>query len=131
MTYGSLAEERHPEGAGPLGDGHPDLAQPDDPERSAAELHALERAPRPFAAAHGGIGRGHAPREREQERQGVLGGGDRVAGRRVDDGDPGARGRVQVDVVDADAGPPDDLEPRAAAMSAASTATWLRTMSAS
>ena len=47
-----------------------------------------------------------------QQREGVLGGRDRVAGRRVDDGDPGPRRGVQVDVVDADAGPADDLQPR-------------------
>ena len=90
----------------------PILPEPDDPERPAAELDALERAPRPLAAAHGGIGRGDAPGEREQERERVLRGGDRVARRRVDDGDPGPRRRVQVDVVDADARPADDLEPR-------------------
>ena len=43
----------------------------------------------------------------------MLGGGDRVAGRRVDDGDPGAGGRLQVHVVDADACPADDHEPGA------------------
>ena len=38
---------------------------------------------------------------------------DGVPGWRVDDGDSGARCRVQVDVVDAHARPADDLQPRA------------------
>ena len=42
----------------------------------------------------------------------MLGGRDRVAGRGVDDGDAGARRRVEIDVVDADAGPPDDDQAR-------------------
>ena len=42
----------------------------------------------------------------------MLRGRDGVPGRRVDDGDAGARGRVQVDVVDAHTRPADDLQPR-------------------
>ena len=40
----------------------------------------------------------------------MFGGRDRVAGRGVDDGDPGRRGRSEIDVVDADTRPADDLE---------------------
>ncbi len=43
----------------------------------------------------------------------MLGRGDRVAGRGVDDRDAGPRRRFEVDVVDADAGSPDHLEARA------------------
>ena len=42
----------------------------------------------------------------------MLRGRDGVAGRRVDDGDAGAGRRVEIDVVDADARPADDLQPR-------------------
>ena len=59
---------------------------------------------------HRGVGGGYVAGEREQERQRVLGGGDRVAGRGVDDDDAGRRGGGDVDVVDADAGPADDDE---------------------
>jgi hypothetical protein len=41
----------------------------------------------------------------------VLGGGDGVGARRVEDEDAGPRRRPEVDVVDADAGPGDDPEP--------------------
>ena len=43
----------------------------------------------------------------------MLGSSDRVAGRRVDDRDPGRGRRLEVDVVDADAGPANDLQPGA------------------
>ena len=45
----------------------------------------------------------------------MLRGRDRVPGRRVDDRDAGSRGRIEVDVVDADARAPDDDEPAARA----------------
>ena len=40
----------------------------------------------------------------------MFGGGHRVADGRVDDGDAGAGGGVQVNVVHADTGPGDDLQ---------------------
>ena len=43
---------------------------------------------------------------------GELGGADDVGGRRVDDHDAGLGGGLHVDVVEADAGAGDDLEPR-------------------
>ena len=67
----------------------------------------------PLAAPHRRVGRRRPAGEPVEQREGVLGGRDRVAGRGVDDGDPGPRGRLEVDVVDADARPPDDDEPRA------------------
>ena len=82
------------------------------PERLAAQLDARELRPLPLAAAHRGVGGRGLAGEPEQQRERVLGGGDRVAGRRVDDGDPGPGRRLEVDVVDADAGPADDDEPR-------------------
>jgi hypothetical protein len=50
---------------------------------------------------------------REHQRHGELGGRDDVGGRRVDDHDPGLGGGLDVDVVEADAGAGDDLEPPA------------------
>ena len=46
-----------------------------------------------------------------EEGEGVLGGGDRVGVGGVHDDHPAAGGLVDVDVVDADPGPADDLEP--------------------
>ena len=48
--------------------------------------------------------------EREQHRDGMLGGGDRIAERRVHDDDAARRGGGHVDRVDADPGAADDLE---------------------
>jgi hypothetical protein len=50
--------------------------------------------------------------EREHHRDGVLGGGDGVAEGRVHHHDAARGGGGDVDVVDADAGAADDLEPR-------------------
>src|SRR5690606_9334564 len=56
------------------------------------------------------IGGRDLARQREHQRDGVLGGGDRVAEVRVHDHDAPGGGRLHVDVVDADAGAADDLE---------------------
>ena len=74
-------EERHAEAARSLRDGHPDLPEADDAERPSPELHALEGPALPLAASDGGVGLRDAARQREQERDRVLGRGDGVAGR--------------------------------------------------
>ena len=107
------AEDRHLHRPGPDGDGLADLAEADDAERPAAQLQARERRALPLAAPDRRVGRGRPAGEAVQQREGVLGGRDRVAGRGVDDRDAGPRRRVEVDVVHADAGPPDDDEARA------------------
>ena len=53
----------------------------------------------------------NVPREREQQRDGVLGSGDHRGLRRVRDDDPAPRGRVDVYVVDPHARPADHLQP--------------------
>ena len=79
------------------------------PRSSSPVNCARFHSPRRIEASAGAIRRARPYMQRER----VLGGGDRVAGRGVDDGDPGPRRRVEVDVVDADPGPADDDEPRA------------------
>ena len=79
------------------------------PRSSRPVNWARFHSPRRTDASAGGDPAGDAVEQRE----GVLGGRDRVAGRGVDDGDAGPRRGVEVDVVDADAGPADDDEPRA------------------
>ena len=105
-----LAQDRHLHRPRPVGDGLADLAQADDAERPPAQLHAGQPAAGrlPVAGAHRRVPGRDPPGEPVQERQRVLGRGDRVAGRRVDDDDPGPGRGVEVDVVDAHAGPPDD-----------------------
>ena len=107
-----MAHDGHLEPAGAVRDGEPDLAEPDEAERLATHLDALERRPLPFAAAHGGVRGRDSPGEAQQQRERMLGGRDRVAGRGIDDRDAGASGRVEVDVVDADTRTTDDDEPR-------------------
>ena len=50
--------------------------------------------------------------EREHQGDGMLGGGDRIAERRVHDDDAARGGGRDVDIVDADAGAADHLEVR-------------------
>ena len=76
----------------------------------AAELGAHKGPPVPLAAAEGAIGAGDVACERHEQREGVLGGGDGVATRRVHDDDAALGGSFEVDVVDARAGAGDDLE---------------------
>ena len=59
------------------------------------------------------VGLGDIARHGGEERDGVLGGGDRVGGGRVDDEAAGLGGRLEVDIVDPDAGAADDPEPAA------------------
>ena len=106
------ADDDHLHRPGPVGDGLADLAEADDPERPAAQLVTRELRALPLAASHRRVGGGRPAGDAVEQREGVLGGGDRVAGRRVDDRDPGPRRGIEVDVVDADAGPADDDEPR-------------------
>src|SRR3954447_6513252 len=87
-----------------------DLAEPDDPERLAAQLDAGELRPLPLTTADGRIGGGDTSGEPEHERQRVLGGRDRVAGRGIDDDDARTRGCIEIDVVDTDARAADDDE---------------------
>ena len=110
---GVVADDVHAQGASAVGHGHADLAQADDAQRLVDQLAAHEGGAVPLAGVHRGVGRGDVARQREEQRQGVLGGGGGVAGGRVDDGDAGRGGGGDVDVVDTDAGAADDHQPRA------------------
>ena len=126
------AEDRHLHRPGADRDGLADLAETDDAERPPAQLQAGELGTLPLAAAERGIGRRDLAGDAVEQGQGVLGGRDRVPGRRVDDDDAGARRGLEIDVVDADAGPSDDRQPRCPrAIRSASTWTPLRTIRAS
>ena len=105
VTNGSTPEDGHLHRPGADRDGLADLAEADDPERPAAQLEPGELGALPLAAAERRVGRGDPAGDPVEQGQRVLGGGDRVAGRGVDDDDPGPRRRIEVDVVDADARP--------------------------
>ena len=112
VTIRVRGEDRHLHRPGPCRDRLADLAEADDPERPAAQLEARELGPLPLAAPDRGVGGGDLPGDAVEQGERVLGGGDRVAGRGVDDRDAGPGRRIEVDVVDADAGPADHLEAR-------------------
>ena len=83
------------------GDGLADAAEADDAERLVAELGAEQALLLPALLLHRRVGGGDRPRQREHQREGVLGDADAVAAGRVGDDDAaGARG-LEVDVVDA------------------------------
>ena len=93
-----------------VGDDRADIAAADDAERLAENLDAEKFVLFPFAGAGRGVGFGNLPRQRQHQRDGVLGGGDRIAERRVHHDDAARRRRRDVDIVDADAGAADHFE---------------------
>ena len=101
----------HLQAAAPFGDVRPDVAAPDDPQHLAGQLHAHEAGFLPFPGLGAQVGGGNLPGEREHQRNGVLGGGDRIAERRVHHQHALRGRRGDIDIVDADAGPADDLQP--------------------
>ncbi len=93
-----------------VGDDRADIAAADDAQRLAGDLDAHEAVLLPLAGLGGGVGLRNLPRQREHQRDGVLGGGDRIAERRVHHDHALGGGGRDVDVVDADAGAADHLE---------------------
>ena len=90
----------------------PILPQPITPRSLAGDLHAHEAALLPFARLRRGVGGGNVARQREHQRDGVLGRRDRIAEGRVHH-DDAARGRGgNVNIVDADSGPSNDPQTR-------------------
>ena len=93
-----------------LGDDRADIAAADQAQRLEAELGAHEAVLLPLAGLGAGVGRGDLAGQREHQRDGMLGGGDGVAERRVHHHDAVRRRRLDVDIVDADAGATDDFQ---------------------
>ena len=107
-------DDAHAEGQGSLRHHGPHPSQPHHPDRLAVQLDSLEPLPLPRAGPEGGVGLRHVAGLSQEEGDGVLGSGDDVRLRRVHHGDPAAGGRLDVHVVEPDAGPADDLERRGA-----------------
>ncbi len=103
-----VGDEAHPEAAGPVGDELADAPEPDDAERLVGQLDALPAAALPAPGDERRVGLGDVAGLGEQQRHRVLGGRDDVALRGVDDHHAAPRGRLDVDVVETDAGPADD-----------------------
>jgi hypothetical protein len=106
-------EDRHLHRPGPGRDRLADLAESDDAQGPAAELESGELRPLPLSPPDGRVSRRDLAGDAVEQGERVLGRRDRVACRRVHDRDPCPRCSVQVDVIDADPGPADDLELRA------------------
>ena len=106
-----VRDDPHPEPQRAPRDLLPDPAEAEHAERLAGELDAAVRAPFPAALLERGVRLRDVPRERDEQADGVLGGGDDRGLRRVRHDDPAPRRRVDVDVVDAHARAPDHLQP--------------------
>ncbi len=107
---GVVGHELHAERVGPLRDEHTDATEADDAERLVVQLDALPPGAVPLAGPEVAVGLRHVAGLGEQQRDGVLRRRQHVGLRRVHDHDAAAGGRLDVDVVEADAGAPDDDE---------------------
>ena len=105
-----VSDKPHPEGRRPLRHERPDAAEPDDPEGLAVKLDALPLLTFPAAAYEGRMSLRDVAGLSEEQGDRVLGGREDVRLRGVDDEDAVPRGRLDVDVVEADAGPPHHLQ---------------------
>jgi len=108
---GIVSRDFHVQADRAVGDDRADIAAADDAEALAVELDPHEARLLPLAGVGRGVGGADLARDREQERDRVLGGGDGVAERGVHDHDALLGRGGDVDVVDADAGAADDAKP--------------------
>ena len=106
-----VGDDAHPEPERAMRHLPADPPEAEDAERLPRDLDSREALAIPRAGLESGVRLRNVPDERKQQR-------DRVLGRRVDrrlgrirDDDSASRGRIDVDVVDADSGAADDLEP--------------------
>ena len=95
-----------------VGDDRADIAAADHAQRLAGDLDPHEAVLLPLAGLGGGIGLRNFARQRQHQGDGVFGGGDRIAERRVHHDDALGRGGGNLDIVDADAGAADHFQPR-------------------
>ena len=105
-----VGDDAHPEAERAARDLLADPAEAEHAERLAGELDARVRAPLPAALLERRVRLRDVARERDEQADRVLGGGDDRRLRRVRDDDPAPRRRLDVDVVDADARAADHLE---------------------
>src|SRR6266511_5196185 len=91
-----------------------DAAEAEHTQGLVGELDAPPRLALPAPLLQSRVRLGNVARHRHQQADGVLGGRDDRRLRSVRDDDPAARGGVDVDIVDPDAGAADHLQPLAA-----------------
>ncbi len=112
-----VGDHLHVQTDGTIGDDRADIAAADDAQRLVGDLDAHEAVLLPLAGLGRGVGLRDLARQREHQRDGVLGGGDRIAERRVHHDHALGGGGRDIDIVDADAGAADHLEVLGAAPS--------------
>ena len=100
-----MRDDSHPEWPGALGDLLADPAQARDAKRLAAKLVSEKALLFPAAIFHGAIGGRDEARQRQHERERMLGDADAVGARGVDHEHAAGAGGRDVDVVHAGAGP--------------------------
>ncbi len=101
-----VSHDLHLQAVRALGNFGADIAEADDAQRLASDLCADELRPSPLASFHRSVRLRHRTREREEQRDRVLGRGDDVSARSVDDEDSLPRRGRDVDVVDSHARAP-------------------------
>ena len=92
------------------GHGQANSSETNHGNRLTRELRSGETFPIPLACLHGCGSRANIAGHRQQQRHRLFGGRGRVTGRGIHHHDPFARGGGQVDVIDADPSPNDDLQ---------------------
>jgi len=107
---GIVGDDPHFQAVRPVGDDGADIAGADQSQGLGVEFHAHETVLLPPARLRRVVRGRKLPRQGEHHGDRVLGRGDRVAEGSVHDHDSGRGGGGDVDVVDADAGPADDLQ---------------------
>ena len=111
---GVVRDDAHPEPACAARDLLPDPPEAEHAERLPGELDPAPLRALPATLLERGVCLRDVPRERDEQPDRVLRGGDDRRLGRVRDDDPAARGGLDVDVVDPHACAPDHLQLRAA-----------------
>jgi hypothetical protein len=109
---GVVREHAHAEGLGALGDLASDATEADDAERLPEQLDAGKALPVPGTGLHRGRGLRHGACPAQHVGEGELSGCDGVARGCVHHDHAALGRRLDVDIVDPDAGAPDHLELR-------------------
>ena len=103
-----MRDNFHPEGPCPPRHFHADSSQAHDAQGLAPQFGALKRFLLPLPGMHQFVRAADVAGHRQHERQRVLGHGDGIGAGSVHHRNALAGGGIQIDVIDAHAGAPDD-----------------------
>ena len=105
-----IGDDLHLQTQRAVGDDRADIARADQPQRLAGEFDPHEAVLLPLASLGRGIGLRQLAGEREHQRNGMFRRGDRIAKRGVHHHNAARGCRRNIDIVDANPGPADDLQ---------------------